>query len=254
MNKLGQTAGKIESMRTGGKLLGGILKKLIDEAQAGMSLLEIEAQAQAEIQKAGGKPSFPTVRGYHWATCLCVNDEVVHGIPNEYILKNGDLLTIDIGMIYEGWHTDTAWTRIIGDTDRPELIQFLEVGQDTLFKAIDNARSGNRIGHISRVIQDGIVGHGYAVIKSLVGHGVGGKLHEDPQIPGFLYGPVEKTPQIKTGMTLAIEIIYAHKKGEIVGTSDGWTLKTQDKSMSAVFEHTVAVTETGPVVLTQAEN
>lgn len=269
-----KTPQQIKEMREGGKKLGAILQKLLSQAKPGMRLSEIEKNAQTLIRDAGGTPSFSTVENYKWATCLCINEQVVHGIPTEYALKEGDLLTIDIGMIYKKLHTDTAWTIIMNNSqpasparlvsqragglrikneDMKEKERFLEVGKETLKLAIAQARPGNRVGHISQAIETSIKGAGYAVVRSLTGHGVGEELHEEPMIPEYLDRPVEETPLLSRGMTLAIEVIYAMGKGSIVyDNQDGWTLASKDRSLTAVFEHTIAIEDDQTYVLTEA--
>lgn len=256
MNTKTQT--EIASMKEGGKRLGNILQKLLDAEHVGVSLHALEVMADDLITKAGGAASFKTVKGYRWATCLCVNEVVVHGIPTAYELKDGDVLTIDIGMIYEGFHTDTAWTKEVKNQNSKvksseEKEKFLKTGEEALWKAINQARVGNRIGHISRTIQTIIEGAGYSIVKTLVGHGVGRELHEPPQIPGFLKGTIEDSMLLEEGMTIAIEVIYAMGGGAIVyDNADGWTLATRDRSLSAVFEHSIAITRDGPLILTKA--
>ncbi len=246
---------KIHAMTEGGQKMGTILKELMDVSKPGVNLLQIEALAQKRIKEAGGVPSFPTVEDYQWATCLCVNEVIVHGIPVDRVLVDGDLFTVDIGMIYKGYHTDTGWTKIV--TDNPETInkknaEFLRVGEEALWKAIDQARVGNRIGHISKTIGDIVQGAGFGIVKSLVGHGVGTELHEPPQIPGFLRGSVEHTLPLVAGMTIAIEVIYTMGKPEVYyPNDDGWSIATRDGSLTAVFEHTVEVTADQPNVLTK---
>jgi methionyl aminopeptidase len=243
-------------MKVGGNKIGRILQELLKLSVPGTRLLDLEEHAQQRIREEGGEPSFSTVGDYQWATCLCVNDVVVHGIPSEYRLQSGDVFTIDIGMIYEGLHTDTAWSLIVGSkqdkTERKE--KFLTVGADTLWKAIAVAKSGNRIGNISEVIQHEIEGAGYSVIKDLTGHGVGRKLHEEPMIPEYVRGDIARTPLLVAGMTLAIEVIYAEGKGtiEYVG-DDGWALASRDRSMTATFEHTIVIGEAESTVLTKPE-
>jgi len=249
-----KTPKELVAMREGGKLLGAIRDSLMEESVVGTSLLDIEKYAIDRIQKAGGTPSFVTVEDYQFATCLCVNEEVVHAMPREYRLKDGDMYTLDIGMIYKGMHTDTAWTKIIhspGSKVDPEKERFLEVGKQTLLEAIAAALAGNYIGDISSAIQRGIEGAGYSIVASLTGHGVGHELHEEPLIPGFVRGNIKRTPLLVPGMTLAIEIIYSKGKGSIeYAGNDDWTLSTQDRSYSAVFERTIEVTEGSPLVLT----
>lgn len=250
---------EIVLMREGGKRLGTILTELLAFAVSGVALTDIEKKADELIVKSGATASFKTVPGYHWATCLCVNEVVVHGIPSAYILVPGDVLTIDIGLIYKGFHTDTAWTKIIDGEDRDneklkEKVKFLEIGQLALERGIAAARVGNRVGDISQVVQQTIEGAGYSIVKSLVGHGVGHELHEEPQVPNYQRGAVSNTQALKEGMTIAIEPIYAMGRGEIVyENDDGWTLATRDRSLTSVFEHSIAITSSGPIVLTKPE-
>jgi methionyl aminopeptidase len=248
------TRDKIEKQREGGRKLGNILQKLLQKAQVGVSLMDIEKEAQQLIEEAGGTPSFQTVGGYRWATCLCIDDDVVHGIPTEYELNEGDLLTIDVGLLYKGYHTDTAWTKIVGSGKQEEtdIKKFLTTGEQALWESISEAKAGRRIGHISQAIQTRIEGAGYSIVKALVGHAVGKELHEKPQIPGYLSNSIEQTPLLTDGMTIAIEVIYAQGMGAIVyANDDGWTLSTKDGSLSAVFEHTILVNGDVPEVLTR---
>ncbi len=251
-----KTPEEIAVMREGGKRLHGILQKLLEASTPGVSLLDIDALADELIATSGGTASFKTVKGYKWATCLCVNEVVVHGIPTSYRLKDGDILTIDIGLVYQGLHTDTAWTKIITNNEsgimNNEKKHFLEIGKKALERGIGQAKAGNRVGNISKVIQETIEGAGYSIVKSLVGHGVGRELHEEPQVPNYQRGAIENTPVLQEGMTIAVEPIYAMGRGEIVyENDDGWTLATRDRSLTAVFEHSIAITEENPIVLTQ---
>lgn len=245
---------KIEAMREGGKVLSATLAELLEFAQPGVTLLSVEALAQKRIKEAGMKPSFSTVADYKWATCLCVNDVIVHGIPTQYELKDGDVLTIDVGLINKKYHTDTAWTKVIGSiedaTRSKQVEQFLAVGKDALKKATGQAIAGNRVGHISQIIQEVVEGAGYGIAKSLVGHGVGTTLHEPPQIPGYLKGNIEKTPLLEKGMTIAIEVIYTMGNPTMYYHEDGWSIATRDHSLAAVFEQTLAVTDSAPDILT----
>lgn len=252
-----KTPEELQAMKVGGGKLGRILQELLAMSVSGTRLLDLEELAQKRIKEAGGLPSFSTVGDYQWATCLCVNDVVVHGIPSEYRLMAGDIFTIDIGMIYEGLHTDTAWSMIIGEEkDKTEKKKrFLSVGEETLAKAIGVATSGNRVGHISEVIQREIEKAGYSVIKDLTGHGVGRKLHEEPMIPEYVRGDIARTPLLVSGMTIAIEVIYAEGKGTIEYVNDdGWALASRDQSMTATFEHTIAIGDEESTVLTKREN
>ncbi len=249
-----KTPTEIAVMREGGKKLGVILNDLLTFSQPGVVLMDIEKRANELIERAGATASFATVPGYHWATCLNVNEVVVHGIPTQYVLKDGDVLTIDIGLIYKGFHTDTAGTKVVVSKkyEIPESTKkFLEIGKLALDRGIKAAIIGNRVGNISQVVQETIEGAGYSIVKSLVGHGVGRDLHEEPQIPNYLRGAIENTLPLTEGMTIAIEPIYAMGRGEIVyENTDGWTLATRDRSLTSVFEHSLAITSGGPVVLT----
>ena len=245
-----KTPEEIAIMREGGKKLGTILEDLLEFSAPGIVLMDIEKRACDLIEKAGAAASFKTVPEYSWATCLNVNEVVVHGIPTPYVLKEGDILTIDIGLIYKGFHTDTAGTKIIGSSKKNE--RFLAIGKLALSRGIAASVIGNRVGNISKVVQETIEGAGYSIVKSLVGHGIGRDLHEEPQIPNYLRGAIENTPLLQEGMTIAIEPIYAMGRGEIVyQNDDGWTLATRDRSLTSVFEHTLAITKDGPVILTQ---
>lgn len=260
-----KTNDEIASMTEGGRKLGIILSELLHSAQPGVTLESIEAHAQKRIAKSGGTPSFQMVKGYRWATCLCVNDVVVHGVPSAYVLKDGDVLTIDIGLLYKGLHTDAAWTKIIQNSklsreagysiqNFEEKEKFLKIGEEALRKATAQAREGNRVGHISKAIQETIEGAGYSIVKSLVGHGVGRQLHEAPPVPGFLRGSIDRTEKLASGMTLAIEVIYAQGRGDLVyENDDGWSIATHDGKLSAVFEHTIAIATHDPLILTRLE-
>jgi methionyl aminopeptidase len=252
-----KTKEEITLMREGGAKLGTILQQLLLASEPGVKLTEIESLANSLIEKTGGTASFKMVKGYHWATCLCVNEVVVHGIPTPYKLRDGDILTIDIGLFYKGFHTDTASTKIIGvdiSPDKDKKIRFLETGKRILREAIALSKIGNHVGDISASNQTIIEGAGYSVVKTLVGHGVGRELHEDPQVPNYARGSVENTYQFRGGETIAIEPIYARGAGSVVyENDDGWTLATRDRSVTAVFEHSIAIVENGPLVLTAAE-
>lgn len=241
---------EIEIMEDGGKILWQVLTHLKQMAQVGVTTLELDKEAERKILATGAEPSFKKVPNYKFATCLCVNEVVVHGLPGSYKLKNGDLLGIDVGLFYKGFNTDAAWTIIVGKTDDEEKIKFLETGERALAKAIEKAREGNYVGNISQVIQETVEKAGYSVVRALVGHGIGKKLHEDPQVPGFCDQVVTKTPHLKNGMTVAIEVIYNMGSPEVVYENDGWTVAAKDGQISGLFEKTIAVTRNKPIVLT----
>lgn len=260
---------EIEIMAQGGKILATVLERVLAKAAPGITTLELDKDAESLILAAEGVPSFKGEKHYGFATCMNINDMVVHGVPMEYKLREGDILGVDLGVQYKGLHTDGSWTIEVRSENfaKREISaggtklkvkspnqnsKFLETGKKALERAIQECRVEKRIGHISKAIQDTIEGAGYSCVKQLVGHGVGRILHEDPEIPCFLRGKIENTPEIKPGMVLAVEVIYNMGKSAIVyQNNDGWTIVTRDGRPSGLFEHTIAVTETGPRVLTK---
>lgn len=237
----------IKVIRSGGKILANVLQEVLANVKEGVTTKELDKLAYDLVLKAGAKPSFAMEKGYHWTTCMNVNDMVVHGIPNDYVLMNGDVLGVDAGVFYKGFHTDTSWSCVVGGQPN----KFLTVGERALSEAIKMCKPGNHIGDISKTIQEIVEGAGYSCVKQLVGHGVGRQLHEDPEIPCYLRGRIENTPIIKKGMVLAIEVIYNEGNSSVVyGGDDGWTIVTRDGKLSGLFEHTVAVGEKGAEILT----
>lgn len=233
-------------MAIGGKISANALKIAIDMADEGVSLKEIDSAVENFIIKNKAKASFKTVEGYKYATCINVNDGLVHGIPNSYILKKGDLVKIDLGVLYEGFHTDTSGTKEIG-TNLEE--KFLEAGRICIENAIKKCQIGNKLGDISHEMQVAIESRGYSVSRSLVGHGIGRDLHEDPLVPP--YGKAGSGITLKEGLVLAIEIIYQKGSHHLKTQDDGWTISTKDGSLGGLWEHTVAITRKGPLVLTK---
>lgn len=239
-----RTPQELDLMRESGRISAVALKKVLESAKPGVNLLDLERIAEEAIKEEGGAVSFKTEPGYFWATCLTVNEEVVHGIPRDIVLKEGDKLSIDLGALYKGWHTDTAWSLIIGGKGS----KFLSVGEEAMWSGIKQAKAGNRVGDISNAIQTVIEGAGYSVVESLVGHGVGRSLHEDPMIPGI--GKKGTGPVLQAGMTLAIEAIYTAGNGSVAHLDDGWTIVSEDGSLGGLFEMTIIVTEGEPEVIT----
>lgn len=245
--KFTKTQTELELMKISGRICAEALKTVLENIQVGTTCIALDKIAQKEIEKRGATPSFMTVEDYRWTICTTVNDQVVHGIPDSRVLRDGDILGVDIGALYQGFHSDMAITvpvaKISNDTKN-----FLEVGYNTLQNAIKVAQIGNTIGDISTTIQQGIESAGYAIVKSLTGHGIGKNLHEEPFVPGF--GKPGTGPQIGKNMVLAIEAIYAQGSGNVKLEKDGWTITTVDGSLGGLFEQTVAITESGPIVLT----
>lgn len=236
----------ISAMREGGGHIGRIRRQLLSLLSPGFDLLKIEGEAQKQIRAIGATPNFSEVKGYGFATCLMVNDEVVHGKPCHKILKAGDLVTIDIGLKWQGWHLDTADSILVGQKDD----RFVGTGRIALNKAIAQATPGNRIGHISQMMQKIIESNGYSPVRKYCGHGIGRSLHEEPQIFCFLDGKVEETMVLREGMTIAVEVMMNEGGSDVVIEPDGWHSHTADGSRSAQFEHTVLITNGAPEILT----
>lgn len=244
---------ELSLIRQSGKISSQVLKKVLQNIKVGISGLELDAIAEKEIDRLGGQPSFKTVPGYKWASCITINEQVVHGIPTERLIEEGDLVSVDLGTVYKGWHTDCAWSVLVrGKGERGEETKvkqkFLEIGEQALWEGIDQAVDGNRVGDISNAIQSRVEGAGYSVVRSLVGHGIGRNLHEDPQIPCF--GEKGSGIKLQSGMTLAIEVIYTSGKADVMLDKDGWTFKTTDNSWGGLFEMTVIVGKREVGVLT----
>ncbi|MEX2028687.1 MAG: type I methionyl aminopeptidase [Candidatus Curtissbacteria bacterium] len=242
-----KTPQEIETMKISGEICAQALKKVLENVRPGIKCTELDKIARREIESRGATSSFMTVDDYKWTICTTINDQVVHGIPGQATLKEGDILGIDIGALYKGFHSDLAISVSVGEVSN-EKRDFLEVGRSTLKKAIACAVPGAKVGDISHTIQEGVEKAGYSIVKNLTGHGIGRELHEDPMIPGF--GKEGVGPQLKEGMTLAIEVIYAQGTGEVKIEDDNWTISTEDGSLGGLFEQTIAVTNGGPIVLT----
>ena len=246
-----KTEAEVEIMRVGGEKLKAVMKQLVPQIRAGITTNDINVLAEKYIKEQDADISFNKVKGYRWAVCVPINEQVVHTPPTQRILKNGDVLTIDIGVYYKGFHTDYAITVVVGGKTTPEIERFLRIGREALDLAIGQAQIGKRIGHISEAIEKKVTGAGYTIMKQLTGHGVGKELHEDPFIPGYVTKSIEKTMKLKPGMVLALEIIYSMGSGDIAHErGQEWSLITADKSMSACFEHTIAITDKNTLVLT----
>ncbi len=242
---------EIKLIRQSGRITAQALKQVLAQVKAGISTKELDKIAEKIIRDAGGEPSFMLEPGYKWTTCMNVNDMVVHGIPTDYKLQTGDRLGVDLGTVYKGFHSDASWTVEVGSN---RLDKFLKTGEWAVKLSIAECVPGKHIGNISKVMEDTIRGGGYSPVKQLVGHGVGHKLHEDPEIPCYLRGKIENTALIKEGMVLAIEAIYNEGESQVVYlNNDGWTIVTKDQSVSGLFEHTVVVTKNGPEIVTKIE-
>lgn len=229
------------------RIVGETLKALKEVVTEGISTREIEKFAEDSIRSKGGKPAFKGYRGYPASICTSVNDQVVHGIPSGTRLREGDLVSIDLGVYYHGFYGDGAVTIPVGSVSEKAL-KLLRVTEESLYIGVGMAKAGNRVSDISHAIQRHVEGNGFSVVRAFVGHGIGKLLHEEPQIPN--YGPPGRGPRLQEGMTLAIEPMVNEGGPEVVVLEDGWTAVTADGSLSAHFEHTVAITDDGAKVLT----
>jgi methionyl aminopeptidase len=247
-----KTPEEIKIMQIGGKMLSDTMWEVCAAIKPGMTEIEVDAMADRLIKEKGGEAGFKKVEGYHHATCISTNEVVVHGIPSLYVLKDGDIIGIDCGVFYKGFHTDMSETVRVGEQKSDELDKFLKIGKKALEAGIKEAKLGNRVGHISKAIQDIVEAeNGYSVVRSLVGHGVGEELHEDPEIPGYLNGKIERTPYLKEGMAIAVEVIYNMGGPDLAfANDDGWTLQSKDGSLAGLYERTLAITKDGPLLLT----
>ena len=232
---------ELKLMRKSGEITAKALKKVLESVKEGITLKELDRIATEEILRLGAQISFATEPGYSWATCMTVNEEVVHGIPRDIALNKGDLLSIDIGALYKGWHTDASWSVIVGGGSS----KFLEAGERALWAGIEQATSGKRIGDISNAIQKEIEKDGFSVNRNFVGHGVGKHLHEDPIIPGI--GKAGVGMLLKSGMTLAIEAIYQEKGHQVEIASDGWTVVTKDGGLGGLYDRLLELAESKDV-------
>ncbi|MEO6508907.1 MAG: type I methionyl aminopeptidase [Patescibacteria group bacterium] len=245
-----KTREEIEIMRECGKKLTASIEELLPSIKAGVTTLEIDQEAERLIIKNGAESSFNKVPGYKWSTCICINEQAVHTPPSERVVKDGDILTLDIGAYDNGYHTDYATTFVVGGTTSPKIEHFLKTGRETLDKAIKEAQEGNYLGQISQVMQEGIYGNGYFVMKELTGHGIGHELHEDPFVPNYLDRKVEKTMKIPSGLVIAVEVIYSMGSETIVFEKEGeWSIRSKDKSICACFEHTIAILDKNTSIL-----
>ena len=235
-------------MRKGGKILAAVLKELQEISQIGVTGNELDEKAQQLIKARAGQPAFLGYRGFPAAICLSLNDEVLHGIPFGKRLKKGDLVTIDAGVLYEEIYTDAAVSFCVGAEKDLQKEKFLAVGKEALEQAIASAVEGGRVGDISNCIQTIIERNSFSVVRDYCGHGVGFSLHEGPSIPCF--GQAGQGERLKNGQTLAIEVMYVQGQADLAILPDGWTAITIDKSLGAVFEQTILVTDQSPEILT----
>lgn len=241
---------EVELMRKSGKVTSKTLSTLMRAVQPGMTTRELDRIAEQSIRSMGGIPTFKGYNGYPNSICTSVNDQVVHGIPSDYVLKDGDLLSIDIGTTLDGYVSDSAVTVPVG-TISERAQRLMTVTQECLMVAIAQMVKNNHLSDIGHAVQQHAEAHGYGVVRDLVGHGIGTKMHEEPQVPNF--GPKGQGIVLRPGLVLAVEPMITEGGYAVQTLADGWTVITQDGKLAAHFEHTIAVTEDGPRILTLRE-
>src|SRR3954468_9411086 len=240
----------IEKMRRSGKIVRQVLDELATLVKPGISTMDLERVAAAKIKELGAKPAFKGYYDYPCCLCTSINNEIVHGIPNDKrVLKEGDIVSIDCGVVLDGYYGDSAITVPVGNGHNETLKKLLKVTEESLYKAIETAKVGNTVGDVGAAVQEYVEAAGFSVVREFVGHGIGTKLHEDPQVPNF--GTRGHGARLREGMVIAIEpMVNAGGAGARV-LEDRWTAVTEDGSYSAHFEHCVAVTRNGPLILTR---
>ncbi len=239
---------QLRLMRAAGKIVAEVLALLGEHVRPGVTTKELDQIAHVEIVRRGAIPSFKGYRGYPATICASVNEQVVHGIPGDYVLKEGDILSVDLGAIRDGWHGDAAFTYAVGRVDAAAQ-RLMDVTRVALERGIAVAVPGNRLGDIGHAIQSWVEGQGFAVVRDFVGHGIGRQMHEAPQVPNF--GRRGTGFTLQPGMTLAIEPMVTAGDWRVQVLEDGWTAVSADGSLAAHYEHTIGVTEHGPEILTQ---
>ena len=243
-----KTSRDLKAMRDAGRISSRALKLAGEAVEPGVSTLEIDRIVRKYIEEQGATPSFLNYGGFPASACISVNDVVIHGIPRKHqILKQGDIVSIDVGAFYEGFHGDNAWTFPCGEVSK-EAQDLMDVTRESLFEGINAARPGNRLGDIGSAVQRYVEARGYSVVRDFVGHGVGAELHEDPSVPN--YGTPGRGVRLLPGMTIAIEPMVNQGVHTVETLSDNWSVVTSDGKLSAHFEHTIAITPDGPVILT----
>ncbi|NTW76177.1 MAG: type I methionyl aminopeptidase [Syntrophaceae bacterium] len=239
---------EIERARASSQIVAEVLNKLRDKVKPGVATKELDRFAEEIALKRGAKPAFKGYRGYPYSLCTSVNEEVVHGMPSERMLKEGDIISLDFGVFYKGFFGDAAITLPVGKI-AGNAQKLIEVTEQSLYAGIEQAKEGNRLGDISSSVQQIVEAPGFSVVRDFVGHGIGRNLHEDPQIPN--YGKKGRGIELKSGMILAIEPMVNQGDYKVIILKDGWTVVTEDGKLSAHFEHSVAITENGPDILSK---
>lgn len=237
---------EIEKARASNRIVAEVLGRLKEKIRPGVKTKDLDKFAEEIAEKKGAKPAFKGYRGYPHSLCISINEEVVHGMPSKRVLEEGDIVSLDFGIYYQGFYGDSAITLPVGNVSEKAL-RLIEVTRASLYAGIEQAKEGNRLGDISAAVQSVVEDAGYSVVRDFVGHGIGKNLHEDPQIPNF--GQKGRGVELRKGMILAIEPMVNEGRYKVRVLPDGWTVVTTDRSLSAHFEHSVAITEKGPDIL-----
>jgi methionyl aminopeptidase len=243
-----KSASEIEKMRVAGRMVAEVLAGLRELVAPGVTLLELDAYAERETLKRKAKPAFKGYSGFPFSLCCSVNEQVVHGFPSSRVLKPGDIVSLDFGVLHGGFYGDAAITVPVGPVSEAAT-RLMKVTEESLYRGIDCADTAHRLSDVSFAVQSYVEARGFSVVRDFVGHGIGKELHEGPQIPNF--GAPGKGPKLKPGMVLAIEPMINEKGYDVTVLEDGWTAVTCDGGLSAHFEHTVAITDNGPEILTK---
>jgi methionyl aminopeptidase len=241
-----KSATELEAMRQGGRIVAAVLGELEPLIRPGLRTRDLDLYAEKRTRELGAVPAFKGYRGYPASVCVSVNEEIIHGIPSGRLLQEGDIVSLDFGVLYEGFYSDSALTVPVGRTG-PVAEKLIAVAERSFLKGLEQMREGRRLSDISAAIQQAVESEGFSVIRQFVGHGIGRSLHEEPQVPNF--GAGGRGPKIRPGLTLAIEPMIAAGGPDVEILEDGWTAVTRDRSLAAHYEHTVALTEDGPEIL-----
>jgi methionyl aminopeptidase len=242
-----KSAAEIEAMRQSGRIVATVLGELEPLVRPGLRTRDLDLYAEKRTRELGAVPAFKGYRGYPASVCVSVNEEIIHGIPSGRILQEGDIVSLDFGVLYEGFYSDSALTVPVGRPS-PEAARLIAAVERSFHQGLDQMREGRRLSDISAAIQEAVEGEGFSVIRQFVGHGIGRALHEEPQVPNF--GPAGRGPKVRPGLILAIEPMIAAGGPDVEVLEDGWTAVTRDRKLAAHYEHTVALTEDGPEILT----
>jgi methionyl aminopeptidase len=239
---------EIERLRRAGRITAATIERLLPEVKPGVTTKKLDAIAEAHIRQEGATPSFKGYRGFPASICTSINEQVVHGIPGKRRLEEGDVLSLDVGAIWDGYHGDSAVTVFVGEPPSGEAEKLVRVTEESLEAGISMIRAGNHLSDIGHAVQQVVEGAGFEVVREYVGHGIGRNLHEDPQIPNF--GPPARGPEIRPGLVVAVEPMVIMGDWQTRVLADDWTVVSADGGLAAHFEHTIAITEDGPEVLT----